>query len=98
MLIWKSCQGAKFACPRVLEDQKMNEDNHKFEYGCPPDYQIFWRKNILKIIAHTNSLSFYSKALPFPTNISFWELKNNRILYGIKMSSDYQLLIRILLP
>ena len=36
---------AKFACPRVLDDQKMSEDNQKMRCGCPPDYQIFgWLK------------------------------------------------------
>ena len=35
---------AKFACPRVLDDQKMSEDNQKLRSGCPPDYQIFWEK------------------------------------------------------
>ena len=34
----------KFACPRVLDDQKMSEDNQKLRSGCPPDYQIFWGK------------------------------------------------------
>ena len=42
---------AKFACPRVLDDRKMSEDNQKLRSGCPPDYQIFW-KIILKIIVH----------------------------------------------
>ena len=32
---------AKFGCPRVLDDQKMNEDNQNLRRGCPPDYQIF---------------------------------------------------------
>ena len=32
---------AKFACPRVLDDQKMSEDNQKLKSDCPPDYQIF---------------------------------------------------------
>ena len=31
----------KFACPRVHDDQKMNEDNQNLRCGCPPDYQIF---------------------------------------------------------
>ena len=35
---------AKFVCPRVLDDQKMSEDNQKLRSGCPPDYQIFWEK------------------------------------------------------
>ena len=33
---------AKFACPRVHDDQKMSEDNQNLRCGCPPDYQIFW--------------------------------------------------------
>ena len=35
---------AKFACPRVLDDQKMSEDNQKLRSGCPPDYEKFWGK------------------------------------------------------
>ena len=37
---------AKCACPRVLDDQKMNEDNQKLRCGCPPEYQIFGVKII----------------------------------------------------
>ena len=33
---------AKFACPRVLDDQNMSEDNLKLRCGCPLDYQILW--------------------------------------------------------
>ena len=33
---------AKFVCPRVLDDQKLSEDNQKLRYGCPPDYQLFF--------------------------------------------------------
>ena len=32
---------SKFACPRVHDDQKINEDNQNLRCGCPPDYQIF---------------------------------------------------------
>ena len=35
---------AKFTYPRVLDDQKMSEDNQKLRSGCPPDYQIFLGK------------------------------------------------------
>ena len=35
-------QGCKIrVCPRVLDDQKMSEDNQKLRCGCPPDYQNF---------------------------------------------------------
>ena len=50
---------------RVLDDQKKSEDNQKLRFGCAPDYQIFWEENILKIIIHTNSLSFYSEPFLF---------------------------------
>ena len=33
---------AKVACPCVLDDQKLSEDNQKLRSGCPPDYQIFF--------------------------------------------------------
>ena len=59
---------AKFACPRVLDDQKMSEDNQKMRSGCPPDYQIFW-ENILKIIVHTHFLRILFSPFPFPTNV-----------------------------
>ena len=59
---------AKFACPRVLDDQKMGEENQKLRFGCPPDYQIFWGK-YLKIIVHTNSLRILFLPFPFATNI-----------------------------
>ena len=32
---------AKFKHPRVLDDQKISEDNQELRPGCPPDYQIF---------------------------------------------------------
>ena len=35
---------AKCACPHVLDDRKLSEDNQKLRSGCPPDYQIFWGK------------------------------------------------------
>ena len=78
----KCSHGKQNSC--VLNDQKLSEDNQKLRSGCPPDYQIFLG-NILKIVVHTNSLRFLFSPIPFPTNISFWELKTNRILYGIKM-------------
>ena len=47
---------AKFACPRVLDGQKMSEDNQKSRCGCPPDYQIFWGDiNYLMIFISTIS-------------------------------------------
>ena len=68
-------QGSKICVSSMTK--KLNEDNQQFRFGCPPDSQIFLEKNILKIIVHTNPLSFDSKAeaLQFPKNISFWELK-----------------------
>ena len=76
---------AKFACPRVLDAQKLSEDNQNLRSGCPPDYQIFLGKyfenscpyKFFEVFILT--LSFSNK------HISFWELKTNRILYGIKM-------------
>ena len=42
---------AKLACPRVLDDQKMSEDNQNLRCGCPPDYQIYFGvKKYLKIV------------------------------------------------
>ena len=76
---------AKFACPRVLDDQKLSEDNQKLRSGCPPDYQIFFGfflenscpYKFFEVFILT--LSFSNKHIPF------WELKTNRISYGIKM-------------
>ena len=78
---------AKFAYPRVLDDQKLSEDNPKLRYGCPPDYQIFFGFFLENSCPYTFfevfilTLSFSNKHIPF------WELKTNRILYiyGIKM-------------
>ena len=81
----ESRRAAKFACPRVLDDQQLNEDNQKFRFGCPPDSQILLEKTILKIIVHTNSLSFDSKPFLFQQIYHFGNLKNNLILNGIKM-------------
>ena len=79
-------RGAKFACPPVLDDQKLSEDNQKLRFGCPPDDQIFFLENILKIVIHKNSLRFLFLPFPFPTNIyHFGNLKTNRILYGIQI-------------
>ena len=87
------CDGAaKFACPRVLDDQKLKEDNQKFRFGCPPNFQIFLEKNILKIIVHTNSLSFDSMPFLFQQIYHFGNLKNNLILNGIKMRATKNML------
>ena len=80
-----SLRVAKFACPRVLDDHKLSEDNQKLRYGCPPDYQIFFGNFLENSCPYTFfevfilTLSFSNKHIPF------WELKTNRILYGIKM-------------
>ena len=50
-------QGSKI---RVSSTTKMSEDNQNFRSGCPPDYQMFCEKNILKMIVYRKSLSFYS--------------------------------------
>ena len=42
----KTFRVAKFVCPRVFDDQKMNEDNQNLRCSCPPDYQIFWGKEL----------------------------------------------------
>ena len=52
---------AKFACPRVLDDQKMSEDNQKLRSGCPPDYQIFWEK----YFENNSPYKFYSHPFLF---------------------------------
>ena len=41
-----SSRVAKFKCPRVLGDQNISEDNQKLGPVCPPDYQIFWGKEL----------------------------------------------------
>ena len=51
---------AKFACPHVLGDQKICEDNQKLRPGCPPDYQIFFERIDLKIVIPTNLSSYLS--------------------------------------
>ena len=81
------CRVAKFACPRVHDDQKMSEDNQKWWSGCPPDYQIFLGKyfensclyKFFEVSILTLSFSY--------KHISFWELKINRISHGIKMTA-----------
>ena len=79
------CRVAKFACPRVLDDRKMSEDNQILRLGCPPDYQIFLGKSYLKIIICTK-LSQGRNLSPYIHNkISLWELITNYILCGIKM-------------
>ena len=37
---------AKFKRPRVLCDQKISEDKQELRPGCPPDYQIFFMKEL----------------------------------------------------
>ena len=83
---------AKFACPCVLNAQKLSEDNQNLRSGCPPDYQIFLGKyfenscpyKFFEVFILT--LSFSNK------HISFWELKTNRILYVIKMRATKNML------
>ena len=76
---------AKFACPRVLDDQKLSDDNQKLRYGCPPDYQIFFG-NFLENNCPYTFFEVFILTLSFSNNdIPFWELKTIRILYGIKM-------------
>ena len=66
---------ATFACPRVLDDQKMSEDNQKLRSGCPPDYQIFWEKYFENNCPYKFfkdfilTLSFFNKQFNI---ISFW--------------------------
>ena len=66
------CRVAKFECPRVLDDQKMSEDNQKFRSGCPPDYQIFE----LKYFENNCPYKFFKDfilTLSFSNkHISFW--------------------------
>ena len=36
---------AKFKHPRIIDSQKISEDNQKLQPSCPPDYQILLLKN-----------------------------------------------------
>ena len=60
---------AKFACPRVLDDKKLSEDNQKLRSGCPPDYQIFFRIFLENSCPYKFfeilTLSFSNKHMPF---------------------------------
>ena len=64
MTLWKGLviytRVAKFKCLRVLEDQKISEDNQEIRPGCPPDYQIFCERIDPKIIIPTNLSSHLS--------------------------------------
>ena len=80
--ILKITRVAKFACPRVHDDQKMSEDNQKLRSGCPPDYQIFWEKYFENNCPY-NSLRILFSPFPFPTNIyHFGNLK--KIAYHMR--------------
>ena len=66
---------AKCACPRVLDDQKMSEDNQKLRSGCPPDYQIVLEKYFENNCQY-KFLKDFILPFPFPTNIyNFGNLK-----------------------
>ena len=71
-ILFKSYRVAKFACPRVLDNQKKSEDNQKLRSGCPPDYQIFWEK----YFENNSTYKFFKDfilALSFSNkHISFW--------------------------
>ena len=97
---------AKFACPRVLDDQKMSEDNQRLRSGCPPDYQIFWGK----YFENNSPYKFFKDSiltLSFSKkHISFWQLRTNCILYSIKTratkymsrTTRFQILVVLRLP
>ena len=63
---------AKFACPRVLDVQKMSEDNQKLRSGCPPDYQIFLEKYFENNCPYTFFKDFILTLSFSNKNISFW--------------------------
>ena len=64
---------AKFACPRVHDDQKMSEDNQNLRSGCPPDYQIFLEKYFENSCPY-KFFEFLFLPFPFPTNIYHFAL------------------------
>ena len=76
---------AKFACPRVLDDHKMNEDNQKFRSCCPPDYEISWEKYFENNCPYKFFKDFILTLSFSNKHISFWELTTNCKSYGFKM-------------
>ena len=68
---------AKFACPRVLDDQKMSEDNQNLRSGWPPDYQIFWEKYFENNCPYTFFKNFILTLSFSNKHISFWYFKTN---------------------
>ena len=56
---------AEFKRPRVLDNQKISEDNQELRPGCPPDYQMFCeiidQKEIHPNKSLTLSFSFQQK-------------------------------------
>ena len=84
----------------------MSEDNQKLRSGCPPDYQIFWEK----YFENTSPCKFFKDSiltLSFSNkHISFWYLRTNCILYGIKTratkymsrTTRFQILVVLRLP
>ena len=97
---------AKCACPRALGDQNMSEDNQKLRSGCPPDYQIFWGKYFENNCPYKFFKDFILTLSFSNKQISFWELKTNCILYGIKIratkymsrATRFQILVVLRLP
>ena len=72
---------AKFACPRVLDDQKMSEDNQELRSDCPPAYQILWGKYFENNCPYKFFKDFILTLSFSNKHISFWELKTNCISY-----------------
>ena len=64
---------AKFKRPRVLDNQKMSEDNQKLRPGCPPDYQIFCeRLDMIFILTYLSSyLSLTKKKSSMRTKTTY---------------------------
>ena len=60
-------QGSKKS--RVLDDQKLSEDNQTWKTDCPPDYEIFFGISFKNSCIHTNSLFFLFSPFLFPTSI-----------------------------
>ena len=102
----EKCRVAKFACPRVLDDHKMNEDNQKFRSCCPPDYQISWEKYFENNCPYKFFKDFILTLSFSNKHISFWELTTNCKLSGFKMrttiymsrTTRFQILVVLRLP
>ena len=64
---------AKFKCPRVLDDQKISEDNQKLRPGCSPDYQFFYERIDPKmfILTSLKLSSSYNKNRSISTEITY---------------------------